>query len=641
MATMTERRAAVLHALTALAALLLFASCDSREDDALLNPPPPDSTRVRVLNLVDGSVVTASLGSIRVVTDLQPMSSSEVLPVFSSDQVVFSVRRASSGRTDSLPGQILARGARLTYITMRRGDSGTTTLSLPLGRQDLTDLSARSASVVTFVNAVDDTSFLGLRLGCQSGDTLADGIGFGRTTSLESKAGERSLFVLRTGDSIPLASTRLSTPPGSVTYLIATREGGAFRLFAVPADGTAGGRLPTAPPETRTTATVSLLNANADGATISASIDGGATVAVGLGPLDVSGRVEVDACVGASGDRLVVSGSGGDTTSARLRLTVGADAMVAVYDRVAAIKAIVLDREYPSPRAGYAFVRCANLSPSAGTASVAVGSGSPDTVVVEGRPFGSLRVGAQSNYVPFRVGDYPFLLDRSADGAFLFGGIESLTEGYYTLVVVERGGAPRLMIIRDDATAPDISELKVSGIRLSLFNAIAGKQISFGVGALSIPSIAYSYVSRTLMDGTLSSITSSVGSVPINTANGAHTVVAARIDGRDRLFAFPVNQVDPPDKSAQVRVFSTISEELEIREDDVRGSVLDIVQSGRIGESRDVAERRYSFFAVRPDGTLLAQSSGVTLVAGRRYLMVIADSGAGSDPPYSIIWMQE
>ncbi len=638
---MTDRWSRLARVVAGLLLVALLASCDASEDDSLLNPPPPDSTRVRVLNLVDGSDVTASLGSIRVATDLAPMSSSDVLPIFSAEQVVYSARRNSSGRTDSLPGQILARGARMTYVTMRRGDTGTTTLSLPLGRQDLTDLLARGASMVTFVNAVDDTTFLGLRLGCQSGDTLADGIAFSRATSLESTAGERSLFVMRTGDSIPLASTRLSTPPGTVTYLIATREGGVFRLFALPADGSTSGRLPTAPPETRTTATVSLLNANADGETISASIDGGATVAVGLGPLGVSAKVDVAACVGSAGDRLVVTGSGGDTISTRLRLTVGADAMVAVYDKIASVKAIVLDRTYPTPKAGHAFVRCANLSPAAGTASVAVGSGSPDTVLVEGRPFGSLPVGGQSAYVPFKVGDYPFLLDRSADGVFLFGGIQSFTEGYYTLVIVERGGAPRLMVIRDDAPVPDISELSVTGIRLSLFNAITQQTVAFTIGTLSIPPIPYSYVSRTLMDGTGSSIASTIGSIQINTANGPHTVLAARVGGSDRLFAFPVHQIDPPAKSAQLRVFSAVDEELEIREDDARGSVLAVAKSGQISDSEDRAERRYSFFAVRTDGTVMAQSSGVTLVAGRRYLMVITDAGAGSNPPYSIIWMQE
>lgn len=618
-------------------------SCDASEDDALLNPPPPDSTLVRVINLVDGSAISASLGPVRIATDLSPMSVSGLLPAFSAEPMIFTSTRASSGRTDSITGQVLARGARITYLTMRRGDTGTTTLTLSLGRQDLSDILARQASIVTLVNAVDDTTFLGIRMGCQSGDTVADGVGYARSTSVESTSTDRSLFVVQPGDSIPLGTVRLTTPPGTVTYLIATRERGAFKLFVVEGDGAPPGRLGDAPPETRTTAKVSLLNANFDGASVSASLESGSTIAVSVPVLTVSAKTDVAACVTARGDRLIVVSSTGDTTAASLRLTVGADALVAVYDRISEIKAVILDRKFPGAKPGHAFVRCANLSTSCGTASVAIGSGSPDTVLVEGRPFGTLEVGAQSPYVPLRTGTYPFMLDRSTDGVFLDGGVESLNEGYYTIVIVDRAGAPRLMVIRDDAPAPTIANLNISGVRVSLFNTIAGRSVTFVAGGLRIPPIPYSYVSRTIVGTASPTIESNIGSVAIDARDGPHTVVAANADGSDRLFAFPVNRSDPPAKSAWIRAFSSVSEQLEIREDDPDGNPLDVIQSGSISDSKARPERRYSFFVTRADGTVVGESPGVALVGGRRYLMVIvqADSMSTKGLPYSIVWMQE
>jgi len=583
------------------------------------------------------------LGGFPVAAHLASLSIGDVTPVFSLEQVVFAVTRHPQERTDSVPGQILARGSRMTYFVLRRGDTGTSVVSLPLGRQDLTDLATRGASVVTFINAIDDTSYVGLRLGCQTGDTLADGIGYARTTSIESTLLERSLFVVASGDSVPLATARLSTPVGTLTYLVATREGGVVKLYAILADGSTAGRLPEAPPEDRSTATVSVLNANEDGATISAAIDGGTTIASGLGPLAVSSKTVVAACLRPSGDRIVVTTPTGDTTSTSLRLTVGSDAMIAVFDRISSIRAIVLSRLFPAPSTGFVHVRCVNLSTVTGSASVAIGAGSPDTVTVESRPFGTLAVGRQSPYVKFKDGTYPFMLERSSNGGFLYGGVQLFSGGYYTLAIVDRAGEPRLMILRDDDPTPTLTDLSASGVRVTLLNAVPDADVSFTVGSLAVPPIAFSYVSRTVATLAVSSITSSVGSTSFDPTHGAHTAIAARASGSNQLFAFPVWNVDPVGGRAQVRAFSVVGEPVEVHDGTVTGALIASPQGTVPTTPVDLDARRYSFVVSRADGTIVAETQGISIVEGRRYLMVICPKREASTAllPYTVLWLQE
>lgn len=641
-----SRRSAIwrvpLYALS-IGIALASLGCDTSEDPNLLNPAPPDSTRIRVVNTLDSDPISATLGGAPVATDLAGLTVSELLPRYSPEQVVFSVRRGSSGRFDSLPGQILARGARLTYVILSRGDTATTAITLPLGRQDMTDLQTRGVSAVTFVNAVDDTTFLGLRQGCASGDTVADGIGYGRTFSLESSSQERTLFVVRTGDSVPLASVRLPTPTGSATYVFAARKAGTVRLFALDADGSTAGPLMAAPPESRTTAFVSLLNVNADGSTVTAEVEGGATIAANAPPLTLSSSVEIPACVSASGDRLRISTPSGGSASTSLRMTIGKDAVVAVFDRIGSIKSVTLNRDFPTPKTGFAYVRCVNLSPSAGPVELAVGAGSPDTVAVESRPFGTSAVGAQSPYVLFRNGEYPLMLARASDGTFLHAAIQTMSDGYYTIVVVEESSKPRMMIMRDDETTPVLRELSASGTRLTAVNAVPDALVGFSVGTLSVPAIAYSYVTRTVMPLTSSQITSTVGSVSILPTTGPVTAIATQSSSGGRLYAFAGISDPAAPGLAQVRAFSAVHEDLEVREGSAVGTVAVLAPNGRPGAVAELDDRRYSFFVVRSDGTVVAELRGISLSPQRRYLMVIAPRRADSPStmPYAVLWLQE
>src|SRR5690606_11704123 len=91
-------------------AALMFG-CDASEDPNLLNPPLPDSTRIRVVNLLPEGDVDVAAPGVSFAEGVPPMQISPVSRVLVLEQTQVIVRRSVPVvRYDTAFGQTLARG---------------------------------------------------------------------------------------------------------------------------------------------------------------------------------------------------------------------------------------------------------------------------------------------------------------------------------------------------------------------------------------------------------------------------------------------------------------------------------------------------------------------------------------------------
>jgi hypothetical protein len=562
--------------------------------------------------------------------------------------VPLEVRREGREKPDTaLPENILSQGARITYLVLKGLDTASKAFALAVGKPQIDALTSRRAAQIYFINAIDDASAYYLKEGCQSGPRVFESTTYAADPKSIEWTGRYISLYLFNDDSIPITTAHIETPIGSVSYVIAAKRDGAVKLYLVTANGTEpGGPLSEAPPETESTASVELLNATADAQPISATIAGSIqTIGTGVAPLSIAGPSRVEACIDPLGDSLLIDAGGTAPFKAPISLRVGGHSLVVVYDRVDSAKAIVLDRNLPDAEAGKVYVRAVNVAPAAGDVSISIGAGAPNGVNPDYRPFGSLAVGTTTGYVALPAGRYPWMLSNASTGKFQGGGIENLTDGFYTLFVVERLGAPSLMIARDDGSP--LKPLDEPGVRTTFFNLIPGTKAQFTVGPLLLPDLAYSYVFSTVLPLSVNTIGSNAGQAIVDPGVGGYVAGLTGSATDKKLLAFPADTNTPPAGKAAIRFLHAVPDGPELMV--------------RIGKSTDppadssftygvptpsflLDERKYSFFITpKNDTKVLAKADGVQLIAGRHYLVALApkNPGSTSTEEYTLLVIQE
>lgn len=637
-----------------LAAMFMFG-CDASEDPNLLNPPLPDSTGIRVINLLPEGTVDVGIPGLPIATAVGPAQVSPFSNLLVREQTVVVVRRSlPSVRFDTVYNQTLAQGTRMTYVVLGSPDT-TLIRSFGTGQQERADLLANGEARLGFVNGVSDTASYFIKSGCMSGPILFNNTPFGDATprTITTKAPELSLYLFSSADSMPVTSARLQMPAGTVSHVIAATIGGRVRLFLLQ-ENTAGVLLPEAPLETRTTANVALLNALSDGSTLSARIDGASgDFAVNVPALSISPSTEIEACHSLSGDQLLVREQGGAEYRTPISLAVGSNSLMVVYpsDTAGQVRTIILGRDRPSPAGGNVYIRGVNVSTHTGGTSISIGAGAPSPINADYRPFGTLLTGRYTDYVKIPSGAYPFILSSAQTGKFLDGGVETLEPGYYTLFAIDDAGVPSIRILKDDEANASLQTLESNGARVTFFNVMSDANATFTAGPLTLAPLPYSYVYTTLVPYDVKTIGSNAGTVPVDLVAGSYTIGTTGTQSAPRIMAFRSPSDTLPPKIAAIRFLNAVPDapELPLRIAESRSEPLTMLPFGTPSETFRFDARKYSFFITKgtattgPDTTSLARADGVELLSGRHYLMVIAPKRvtSSSKTTYEIFFIQE
>lgn len=621
----------------ALVAIVAIAAigCDTTEDPRLLNPPLPDSTLFRVVNLSDGEAVYASINGQALAVNLGSMQSTPYKPVLFVERVNIIVTRGD--RRDTLFDQSLTAGVRATLFVATRGDQ-TVAILRQAGTIELQDLIRDNIARTTFINAVPDSAAMSVRVGCQSGEPLFRDVPFGGTVVYESGAIDLSLYLFAGLETSARASAHLPLQPGSITWVIAARSGGSDRMYAI---GPYDAGIRELPRETRTDASIEVLNALNEGNSISASLSGD-VVATDIAALQLSSASMVPACRTPAGDSLVIVPSGGGSIRVPLRMDVGSRSLAIVYGSQSDARALSLRLDPPPGVTNRAHVRLVNVSTVAPGSQLQIGSGAPDSASLA-TTFPSLPTGGVSAYVAVTPGIYPLLLQESGTGRHLFAGIENLAAGYHTVIIADRGGSAEILVLDHDANSSSLGGLDLPGSRARLFNLMTDGDASFDIGPLTVSGLSYSYTASTVVPLSIASVTTNAGATDVDHASGSLIIgVTGAGDGR-RVISFRSPTGSPAGRNAAIRVLNAVPGvgELEVEIDP------SIRVSARFGEATESVERnagRFSFFVRSPgDTTVLARITGVELRQGRRYLLVIGPRRSideGSEP-YVALLIQE
>lgn len=631
--------------LSLLLLVLLVAGCDTSEDPNLLNPPLPDSTLVRLVNLIPGEDINAVLATYPLSTALGSLQATAFQPFFFTARVNLEIFRAN--RRDTLRDQALDKSGRLTYFILGTGDR-TTFLQELTGKQEELDLAQRNVAKLVFINAIADSPSVSyvLRSGCLSGDTLFRPQSYGTRSAVETDLTSLSLYLFGTGDSLaPATTARVNITPGTVTYLIAARDNGVRRLYVLSSSSNDNpGALPEAQPETRTEATVELLNANADATPISVGIKGGAQIATDLPSLQISPATTAQACTNPLGDSLAISGSIA-SASAPIRLSVGTRTLIVVYDKESSAKALTLNRDVPSPAAGKIYLRGVNVSTVAPLASISVGAGAPSGVAESSRPFGTLGIGEKSRYVELPEGDFPLILRDASTGEFKMAGVEHFTSGYYTLFIIDYVGSPEIRILRDDQPGTSLSPLGSAGTLATFFNMMPDVPATFTIGSLQLGPIAYSYTSSTVLPAGVTTISSNAGETTIDPLAGGYMIGATGSGSNRQVIAFRSPVATSPEAQAAIRFLNAVSDAPELNVHIGSIDVPPITASFGVPTAQFAQEeRRYTFIVTRPgDPTVVARLDGIELLKRHSYVLVIGPQrdGVVGGTTYGTLLLQE
>lgn len=619
------------------------------EDPNLLNPPPPDSTGIRIVNLLERDPISVSFPGIPIAANLSPLEVAPLRNVLILEQTLLLINRQSKPTPDTLFNQTLARGDSVDYIVLGT-DTTISVLRLGTGDQERADLARRKERKVSFINAVNDGATYYVKSGCQSGDQLFAPSYFAQAPqSIVSTADELSLYLFSSADSSrPVASARLPLVQGGTplysTQLIAARRNGVVKLYVLGETGS--GTLQEAPPETRNTAEVELLNALDGGRSVSATTSSGQPIATGLAPLQVSAPSTVEACANPLGDSLEITASGGAQFKVPIRLTVGARALVVVYNTGDNTRALVLERPMNVVSDGKAHLRGVNVSSRLAQASISIGAGAPQQIDADSRPFGTLSLSATSDYATLPPGSYPLMLSDATTGGYLNGGIQNLPPGYYTVVVATDADAPALFVIRDDMAGSPLAPIDQQGSRAIFFNMMADVDATFTIGGLSPRSLAYSYVYSTVVPYTIQDIISNAGNVRIDPALGSYMIGATGSAGNHSILSFRTSTVPLGPGKAGVRFINAVpgSPSLTVHIDSAANPAMDTLTFGTPSIAREFDERQYSVaIKAAGDSLVLARTNGVRLSKGRRYLLVVGPKrdGSTSTLTYQTLWIQE
>jgi hypothetical protein len=604
--------ARVLLPLLAATLALVAGACDTTEDPRLLNPPAPDSTLLRVVNLSDGPPIYVSVGAVQVATNVGPMQASAYKPVYFAQRVNIFVTRGD--RTDTLTDQALQQGVRVTLFVAARGDRSTI-LVRQAGTIELQDMIREGLASATFINALPDSTSVTLRSGCQSGPPFMRDVPFGATSNYRDVPVDLSLYLFSGAETSPRTSARLPLQAGTITWLVAARIDGVDRLYAI---GPSDAMLRELPQEERSEATVQVLNGLTDGASISASL-GADQIASGLGALRLSSAKTVEACRTATGDSLSVTTAGGEIL-VPLRMDVGSRALAVVYGSESAPHALSLRLDPPPGVPTSAFVRLVNVAANASGARLQIGAGAPDSLALAST-FPALPIGGVSGYVALTPGTYPLLLIESGTGRHLAGGLEQLGAGYHTILIVDNGASTDLLVLDHDASSSTLGGLDEPGSRARLFNMMTDGSGSFTIGPISIRDLAYSYTATTVIPRTIATISSNLGDIAIDHSTGSLIVGLTGSGTTRRAISFASPAGSPSSERAAIRILNAVPEAPELSVE------FDETVLARYAEPTETVERnagRFSFTIRAPgDTTVLSRITGVELSGGRRYLLVI------------------
>jgi hypothetical protein len=596
----------------AAALTLAVSACDMTEDPRLLNPPAPDSTLLRVVNLSEGEPIYVSVGAVAVAADVGPLEASEYKPVYFAERVNIFITRGS--RTDTLANQTLLPGVRITLFVATRGGE-TRPILVQAGRIELQDMIRDGLASATFINALPDSGLVTVRSGCQSGPAFYRDVPFGGASTYRDVPVDLSLYLVSGAETTPRASARLPLAAGTLQWIVAARSGGQDRLYVI---GPSDARLRELQPEDRSEATVHVLNALSEGGSISAEL-GGEQIAASLDALSLSAGRTVEACRTASGDSLSIMTGGGEVL-VPLRMDVGSRALAIVYGSQSNARALSLRLDPPPGIATQAYVRLVNVSMRGSGAQLQIGAGAPDSIAAT-TTFPALQTGQVSSYTPLTPGTYPLLLVDSATGRHLAGGLEELAAGYHTVLVVDNGTTSDIRVIDHDASSASLGSIDQPGSRVRLFNLMTDGDASFSFGSITIGGLAYSYTRTTAIPTTIGSISSTVGDIPVDHSTGSLVIGLTGSGGSRRALAFASPSGSPPDGLAAIRILNAVPEAPELEVDFTERVI------ARYAEPTETYERnegRFSFTIRAPgDTTVLARITGVELGGGRRYMLVI------------------
>lgn len=593
---------------------LLVGACDTSENENLLNPPAPDSTLLRIVNLSDGDPIYLKIGAFTVAADVSPLEVSPYVAVLFRERVSLIVTRGS--RSDTLREQVMTPGVRVTVFVVTRGND-TRILLQSAGGIEVQDMVRDGIGRATFINALPDSLPVSVKRGCQSGPPVFRDapFGFAEFASYRGVPVDLSLFLFAGREATPRASARVPVERGEIVWIIAAHGAGRDQLLAIAPSDIALRELPT---ESRTEASIEVLNALSGGGAITARI-AGVDVATGLGPLQLSSSRTVDACRTATGDSLEVSAAGSDL-KIPLRMDVGSRALAIVYGGVGSAQALSLRLDPPPGAPDRAFVRLVNVSTSASASTLQIGEGAPDSAS-QAVTFPALPTGQVSGYAVLTPGTYPLLLLEAGTGRHLAAGLEQLTFGYYTLIIADRDGAAEVLVLKHDANTSSLGGFDEPGSRARLFNLMGDASASFWFGSIRIDSLAYSYTALTVIPSTISTISSNAGDIPVDHSTGSLVVGLTGSGSSRRAIAFASPAGSPPPGRATVRILNAAPDVDEF------SVVIDSVILARFGDPTPPVERnegRYSF-TVRVASTLdtVARVTGVELRSGRRYVLAI------------------
>lgn len=656
MPPITHRASApLLHTLALLALLaggLTAGGCDASEDPNLLNPPLPDSTHVRVVNLIRNEPVSLTLSTIPAARGLASFQVSSFSQFFF--QEYFPIYIESFGKIDTLRDQQLGLSVENTiHVTyfVAGTDSGRSLIPFSTSSGAETDLKAAGHGRLYLVNGVPGQKLF-IKRGCRAGDTLyanVNPLSSGGVRDLP--VGEYALYLFKEGGTIEEASAHVTIDAGEVTYLIAADDGSGMKLYELDASAAHTGLLMEVPPETRTTADVEILNA-LDGGSLDARLLGIPNpVATALQPRAVSPPVSITACTDSNGDTLEVTVDGTDIATFPIRVGVGSRTLAAVYATNAGTRMLTLDRTTPAPKSDTAYVRGVNLSRTASSAAVILGAGAPQGVATDFRPFGTLKTGDRSNYVPLPAGLYPLSLQHTSTGAFLDGGLQNLATGFYTLLIVEENGAAAIYFLRDDVPGASPQRLESLGRRALFFSLASGTVARFdastSIGTVVIDTVPYSYVFQTIMPTEPVTITSpGIGQSRVDFTAEGYTIGATGTPGNYDLVSFPLPASLPRQSEAGVRFLNAVpgAGPFNIEIGSQETPLVTNLTFGTPSNTTIHEPRRYSFTITLPaDNDTVASIQSVQLSGGRNYLLVIGPKGAtsGADSRYGTLWMQE
>ncbi len=632
-----------------LLAALVMIGCDASENPNLLNPPPPDSTRVRVVNLLPDGEIDVAVPGIPLAVGIGPIQVSPLNHLLVLQQTVVVVRRTSPAvRFDTAYSQILAQGATVTYAILGGNDTNASRiLSFGTGEQEKSDLRTAGEARLGFLNAVNDTSGYFIKVGSPSGPILFNTMAFAEMPrSITTGSRDLSLYLFSTRDSFPITSARLDMSVGTVSHLIAATVGGQVRLLLLE-ENTAATVLPEAPPETRTTATVELLNAISDEPAVSARLNGATSdFARNVPQLSISPATEIEAWINLSGDSLLVSTQDNKSYTSPVSLAVGSRTLMVVFKGEDGVQTLALSRDIPESANGKVHIRGVNASTFAGGISISVGAGAPAPINADYRPFGTLLPGGASGFVEIPPGAYPFMVSSARTGKFFGGGVEQLDPGYYTLFAVDDAGTPTLRILREDTPAASLDFLESGGSRVTFFNVMPDAEATFTAGPLTLAALPYSYVYSTLAPYSVRTIGSNVGTIAVDLTLGSYTIGTTGAQGARHIIAFRSPTDTLPPKVASIRFLNAVpdSPELVLRIGSNRADSIAILPFGTPTPALALDARKYSFFVTQSkDSTARARADGVELLAGRHYLLVVAPKRTGSTSPtsYEAFFIQE